>query len=182
MIYYFLWLFFRELNPDLKANLNGNSFRYHLIQITIMLKKLYFHRKWQSHLTWKSFSIFIIYSKFIWMRNWICIKFPNQCKEQTNSKVPSNILPLYKALSWIWWLNVKNKLGSQICLSVYNFMFVLQFNVCLPYNTQSTEYYKADISKYISFSMNIDPFIESIFESSLYCSFLVWAQNFSTIQ
>ena len=131
MIYYFLWLFFRELNPDLKANLNGNSFRYHLIQITIMLKKLYFHRKWQSHLTCKSFSIFIIYSKFIWMRNWICIKFPNQCKEQTNSKVPSNILPLYKALSWIWWLNVKNKLGSQICLSVYNFMFVLQFNVCL---------------------------------------------------
>ena len=23
-------------------------------------------------------------------------KFPNQCKEQSNSKVPSNILPLYK--------------------------------------------------------------------------------------
>ena len=131
MIYYFSLLFFRELNPDLKANLNGNSFRCHLIQITIMLKKLYFHRKWQNHLTRKSVSIFIIYSKFIWMRNWICIKFPNQCKEQNNSKVPSNILPLYKALSWIWWLNVKNKLGSQICLSVYNFMFALQFNVYL---------------------------------------------------
>ena len=26
-------------------------------------------------------------------------KFPNQWKEQTNSKVPSNILPLYKASS-----------------------------------------------------------------------------------
>ena len=34
----------------------------------------------------------------------ICItifseKFPNQCKEQTNNKVPSKILPLYKASS-----------------------------------------------------------------------------------
>ena len=27
-------------------------------------------------------------------------KFPHQCKEQTNSKVSSNILPLYKASSW----------------------------------------------------------------------------------
>ena len=54
-------------------------------------------------------------------------------------------------------------------------------------NTQSTEHYKADISKYISFSINtslteIDPFIEyAIFESCLSCSFLAWAQNFSTI-
>ena len=55
--------------------------------------------------------------------------------------------------------------------------------------TQSTEYYKADISKYISFSINVvllkyqDPFIEyAISESCLSCSLLVWALNFSTIQ
>ena len=57
------------------------------------------------------------------------------------------------------------------------------------YNTQSTEHYKADISKYIyHFPSTLvllkyqDPFIEyAIFESCLSCSFLVWAQNFSTI-
>ena len=56
------------------------------------------------------------------------------------------------------------------------------------YNTQSTEYCKADMSKYISFSINISlneisrSIYKYIFESCLSCSFLVWAQNFSTIQ
>ena len=41
-----------------------------------------------------------------WKKDQICItifseKFHNQCKEQFNNKVPSNIFPLYKALSWI---------------------------------------------------------------------------------
>ena len=44
------------------------------------------------------------------------------------------------------------------------------------YNNRSTEYYKTDISKYQ------DSFRESIFESCLSCSFLVWAQNLSSIQ
>ena len=64
------------------------------------------------------------------MKNWIYItmlseKFSNQCKEQTNSKMPSNIFLLYKASSWIWWLScVKNKLGSQIYSLDY------KYNVC----------------------------------------------------
>ena len=58
-------------------------------------KKLYFHGKWRNQFTHKSVSIFIICSNFIWMKNWIYIttfseKFPNQCKEKTNSKVPSD--------------------------------------------------------------------------------------------
>ena len=56
------------------------------------------------------------------------------------------------------------------------------------YNIQSTKYYKADISKYHFPSTLVllkyqDPFIEyAIFESCLSHNFLVWAQNFSTIQ
>ena len=62
------------------------------------------------------------------MKNWIYItifseKFPNQYKKQTNSKVPSNILPLYKASSLLWWLSVKNKECSQTYL-------VYKFNIC----------------------------------------------------
>ena len=84
-----------ELNPDLKANLNEHPSICYLIQIWIRLKKLYFHGKWQNQFTQKSVSIFIICRNSIWMKNWIYIttfseKFPNQCKEQTNSKVPSN--------------------------------------------------------------------------------------------
>ena len=62
------------------------------------------------------------------MKNWIYItifseKFPNQCKEETNSKMPSNILPSYKA-SFFFHVYGKNKLGSQI------FCLVFKFNVC----------------------------------------------------
>ena len=47
---------------------------------------------------------------FIWIKNWINItifseKFLNQCKEQANEKVVSNMLPLYKISSWIWQLS-----------------------------------------------------------------------------
>ena len=52
----------------------------------------------------KSFSAFTICINFICMNNQIYItifneKFQNKCKEQTNNKVPSNILPLYKTSS-----------------------------------------------------------------------------------
>ena len=77
-IYYFSLLYARtlpgKLKPYLKANLNGNPSMYHSIQISIRLKKIYPHGKWQKH--------------FIWMINWIYIticseKFQSQCKEQT---------------------------------------------------------------------------------------------------
>ena len=115
-----------KLNPDLKANLNGHPSICHSIQIWIRLKKLYFHGKWQNHFTHRYFSTFTICRNFIWMKNSIYItifieKFPNQCKEKTNNKVPSNILILYKASSRIWQLSIsKNKLGSQIIL-LFNF-------------------------------------------------------------
>ena len=103
-----------ELNPDLKENMNGHPSICHLIQIWIRSKELHFHGKWQSHFTQKSVSAFIFCKNFIWMKNWINItiysgKFPNQCKEQTNSKVPSNILSLCKASFWIWLLSICEK-------------------------------------------------------------------------
>ena len=49
-----------ELNSDIKANLNGHSSICCLIQIWIMLKKIYFHGKWQNHFTHKTVSTFII--------------------------------------------------------------------------------------------------------------------------
>ena len=75
-----------ELNPDLKANLNGHPSMRYLIQIWIGLKKLYFHEKWQNQFTHKSVLIFIICRNSIWMKNWIYIttfskKYQNQCKE-----------------------------------------------------------------------------------------------------
>ena len=36
-------------------------------------------------------------------------KFQNQCKEQTNNKVSSNIFLLYKTSSWIWQFSVCEK-------------------------------------------------------------------------
>ena len=63
------------------------------------------------------------------MKNWIYItifseKFPNQCKEQTNSKVLSNILPLYKAWSGTWQLSqYKNNLGSKLLFSLVYSLF-----------------------------------------------------------
>ena len=78
-----------NLNPDLKADLNEQPSMCHSIQIWIRLKKLYLHGKWQNH--------------FIWMINWIYItifseKFQNQCKEQTNNKVPLKHSPIIQGL------------------------------------------------------------------------------------
>ena len=127
MIYYFSLLpyvktFAGELNPDLKVNLNGHPPICYVIQFWIRLKKLYFHRKWQNQFTHKSVSILIIFRNSMWMKNWIYIttfskKFPNKCKEQTNSKGPSNFFhytrfhPKYGD-----YVYVKNKLDSQIYL------------------------------------------------------------------
>ena len=93
----------------------------HSIKIWIRLKMLYFNGKWQNHSTHKSLSTFTICRNFIWMTNWIYIiifseKFPNQCKEQSNRKVPSNILPLCKTWSWTWQLGLCKK---QIRLTNY---------------------------------------------------------------
>ena len=58
-------------------------------------------------------------------KNWTYLtifneKFPNHCKEEINSTVSSNILPLYKASSWIWQLSLcENNFESQIYLLVY---------------------------------------------------------------
>ena len=106
-----------KLIPDLKVNLNEHPSICNSIQIWIRLKKLYFHEKWQNHFTHKSASTFTICRNVIWMKNWIYItifseKFPNQCKEQTNRKVPSNILSLYKASSWLWQLSLCKKFSS----------------------------------------------------------------------
>ena len=104
---------FDKLNPDLKGNLNRHPFIWHLIQVWIRFKKLYFHGKWQNCFTHKYLSTFIICRNFIWIKKRIYItifseKFLNQCKEHTNSKVPSNILSLllYMPLSWIWRLSL----------------------------------------------------------------------------
>ena len=116
-----------ELNLDLKANLNGHRVICHSIQIWISLKKLCFHRKWQNHFTQKSVSILAICRNFIWMKNWIYIslfsaKFPSQCKEQTNSKVPSKHSLNTQGLIWVY---LKNKLDSQVF-----YFLVYKFNVC----------------------------------------------------
>ena len=127
------------VNLDLKAKLRFKSKSkwtsiYHLIQIWIRLKKLYFHGKWHSHFTHKSVSAFIICRNLSqWKNKFIFYifneKFPNQCKEQTNRKVPfSTILPLHKASFWIWWLclcekqisrlsNLYNSLQSYVCFT-----------------------------------------------------------------
>ena len=117
-VYYFSLLYARtlagKLNPDLKANLNGHPSICHSIQIKIKIKKLYFHWKWQNHFSHKSVSTFTICRNFIWMKISIYITIfseilQNQCKEQTNNKVLSKILPLYKASSWIWQLSLCKK-------------------------------------------------------------------------
>ena len=74
-----------ELNPDLKANLNGLPSICHFIQIWITPKKINFHEKWQNF-SRKSVLTFIIWRNFIWMKNWIYFtifsgKFSNQCKD-----------------------------------------------------------------------------------------------------
>ena len=52
-------------------------------------------------------------------------KFPNQCKEQSNSKVCSNFSHYTRPhLEYGGQVYVENKLGSQIYLLVY------KFNVC----------------------------------------------------
>ena len=109
-----------KLSPDLKAN---------LIQSTSELwgwgsKSYVFMENDKNHFTHKPVSTFTICRNFIWIKNWICItifseKFPNQCKEQTNNKVSSNILPLYKTSSWIWQSSLCKK---QIMLTYY-FLF-----------------------------------------------------------
>ena len=111
----------------------GHPSRCFLIQTWIRLKKLYIHGKWQNQFTHKFLSILIICRNFIWMKNRIYIttfseKFPNQWKKQTNSKVAFNILPLYNASSWIWWLakSAQNKLVSQ----TYLLQIYYKFNVC----------------------------------------------------
>ena len=143
MIYYFhcyAETLAGELNPDLKAHLNGNPSICYLIQGWIRLKKLYFHRKWQNQFTHKFDSIFIICRNFIWMKNLYYLyyhiyiiyiiafseRFPNQWKKQTSSKVISNILPLYKASFWICWLNLREKwIRLSNLFKFSNLMFVL---------------------------------------------------------
>ena len=102
---------------------------FHLIQIWIRLKKLDFHGKWQNLSLINLFQHLLsaeIYLNEKLNLYWnICEKFPNQCKEQTNSNVSSNIFLLCKASSWIWWLSLYEK---YIRLSnVYN---SLQIYVC----------------------------------------------------
>ena len=86
-------------------------------------------------------SIAINFSNFIWFSLFGCTfldalispslisyifreKFPNQCKKQTNSRMPSNILLLYKASSWIWWVK---KLGSHNYMMVYKYVCFIRF-------------------------------------------------------
>ena len=121
--------------------------------------------------------------------------------------MPSNIFALYKASSWLWWLSLyKNKVGSQIYSSVYKFNvcfirlenLAYQNNPFIIYTTGKSSIQHAtlnqlNIAKHIFLniyhfpsilvSLKQDPFIEyAIFESCLSCGFLVWDQNFSTIQ
>ena len=74
---------------------------------------LYFHGKWQNHFTHKFISIFIIW------RNWIYITHLARSLQINggNKPIANNILPLFKASSWIYWLNLYElNLGSQIYL------------------------------------------------------------------
>ena len=82
-IYYFSLLYARtlpgKLKPYLKANLNGNPSMYHSIQISIRLKKIYPHGKWQKH--------------FIWMINWIYITiFIENFKVNSRNKLTTKLL------------------------------------------------------------------------------------------
>ena len=112
------------IKPRFETNLNGHSAICYLIQIWIRLKKL--------KSSWKMTKS--IHSQFfLRINHWIYIttfseKFPNQWKKQTNSKVAFNILPLYNASSWIWWLakSAQNKLVSQ----TYLLQIYYKFNVC----------------------------------------------------
>ena len=118
-----------ELNSDLKANLNGNPSKCRLIQIWIRLKKVCFHRKWQNHFTHESVSTFIIcrnlsQRKIEFILPYLVRIFQINGRNKLISKVPSKILSLYKALSWMGLgLCEKNKLGSQIYMIVYKFKF-----------------------------------------------------------
>ena len=85
-----------ELIPDLKANLNEHPFIYHPVQNWIRLKNLYFYGKWQNHFTHTNLFHFqhLLSAEilFEWKIEFILAtmfsgKFPNQCKEQTSSKV-----------------------------------------------------------------------------------------------
>ena len=128
MIYYFSLLYAKtladKLNPDIKANLNGHSSIAIQSRFELGAKSCIFmeNERIISLTNLKSVSAFTICRNLIWIKNWICItifseKFLSQCKEQTDSKVPSNILLLYKVSSWIWQLRLcKNKLDSQIIL------------------------------------------------------------------
>ena len=88
-------------------------------------------------------------------------KFPNHCKEEINSTVSSNILPLYKASSWIWQLSLcENNLESQIYLLVY------KLNVCFI-RLENLVYWNNLFIIYIVM---------------LYMVFFIWAHKFSTIQ
>ena len=99
-------------------------------------------------------------------KNWTYLtifneKFPNHCKEEINSTVSSNILPLYKASSWIWQLSLcENNLESQIYLLVY------KLNVCFI-RLENLVYWNNLFIIYIVM---------------LYMVFFIWAHKFSTIQ
>ena len=127
------------------------------------LKKLYFHGKWQNHFTLKSVSTFIISRIFIWIKIELILPYlmRNHCKEEINSTVSSNILPLYKASSWIWQLSLcENNLESQIYLLVY------KLNVCFI-RLENLVYWNNLFIIYIVM---------------LYMVFFIWAHKFSTIQ
>ena len=115
--------------------------------------------------------------------------------------MPSNILPLYKASTWLWRL-------SQVYFSVYNFnvcftrlenliyqnnSFIIytkgqssiqhitlnQLNITITKQIFLNIYYFPSILALLKYQ---NPFIEyAIFESCLSCNFLLWTQNFSTI-
>ena len=135
-------------------------------------------------------------------------KFPHQCKEQTNSKVPLTFPhctgPHLEYGSHVY---VKNKLGSQIYSLVYNVnaSFIRLENLIYQNNPfiictidqssiQHLTLNRLNITKPIflnmyHFSSTLvllkchDPFLEyATFESCLSCSSLIWAQNFSIIQ
>ena len=156
--------------------------------------------------------MFTIHRNFTWMKCWICItifreKFTNQCMEQTNCKVSSkHYTRPYREYSG--YVNVKNKWRSQIFYSLvykFNVCFIRLENLVYQNklfiihtigqpSVQHTTFSQLNITKQIFLNIyhfpstlvllkHQDPFIEdAIFESCLSCSFLVWAQNFRTIQ
>ena len=90
----------------LYLNLNGHQSICHSVQIWIRLKKLVFLGIITKSLHSQICCNIYYLQKFIWTKNWFYLtifseKFSNQCEEQTNIKVPSNILPLCKASTWI---------------------------------------------------------------------------------